>query len=185
MSSQSTLLQSGGLLAGRRRQQPEAAKLNLVSLMDIFTILVFFLMVNSSDVQVFQQDRTIDLPESFADQPPAESLLVLITETDLLVQGKSIARLPIAEGGDNEVIPGLKSELLFHAQRQGFVMTTSEGQAKGADDLAPLPLTIMGDASVPYALLKRIMATCSETPYRDVSLAVKRLFGNGTDVAVR
>lgn len=195
MSVHSSLLTSGGLLAGRRRKVPEAGRLNLVSLMDIFTILVFFLMVNSSDVQVFQQDKSIELPESVADQPPAESLLVLITDTDILVQGKAVASLPIASGGaDSEVIPALKSELMFHAKRQGYEASANHASANAAanpaEAAAPLPVTIMGDSRVPYALLKQIMATCSETPYRDVSLAVKRLFrtngkGPSGDVAAR
>lgn len=190
MSVHSSLLTSGGLLAGRRRKVPEAGRLNLVSLMDIFTILVFFLMVNSSDVQVFQQDKSIELPESVADQLPAESLLVLITDTDILVQGKAVASLPIASGGaDSEVIPALKSELMFHAKRQGYE-ASANAAANQAEAAAPLPVTIMGDSRVPYALLKQIMATCSETPYRDVSLAVKRLFrangkGPSGDVAAR
>jgi biopolymer transport protein ExbD len=179
MSDRQICLRKGGLLAGRRRKMPEAGKLNLVSLMDIFTILVFFLMVNSSDVQVFQQNKSIDLPESLAEQVPAESLLIMITDTDVLVQGKAVASLPISAGQEDEVIPSLKQALLSQAKR----VTFSQVAVADAEAAEPLPVTIMGDATVPYALLKRIMATCSETPYRDVSLAVKRLFGAGENVA--
>ena len=38
--------------------------LNLVSLMDIFTILVFFLLVNSSDVETLPNAKDLQLPES-------------------------------------------------------------------------------------------------------------------------
>jgi hypothetical protein len=31
----------------------------------------------------------------------------------------------------------------------------------------------MGDASVPYALLKRVLYTCAQAGFRDVSLAVE------------
>ena len=180
MGSHAVLRNRGGLLKGRHHKAPAAGKLNLVSLMDIFTILVFFLMVNSSDVQVLQQNPSIELPESVAEQPPAESLLVLITDSDLLVQGKSIASLPLPKGQvdsgpDNpEVIPALKAELMFHAKREEWgQLEMPEKEDKS------LPVTIMGDSTVPYSLLKRIMATCSETPYRDVSLAVRRLFKTG------
>ena len=46
--------------------------LNLVSLMDIFTILVFFLLVNSGDVQTLPNAKDMALPESVAEQRARE-----------------------------------------------------------------------------------------------------------------
>lgn len=46
-------------MAKHHRRLNQAPKMNLVSLMDIFTILVFFLLVNSSDVEVLQTDKSI------------------------------------------------------------------------------------------------------------------------------
>ena len=43
--------------------------INLVSMMDIFTILVFFLLVNSSDVEVLPNAKEIVLPTSTAPHP--------------------------------------------------------------------------------------------------------------------
>ena len=42
----------------------KSVTLNLVSLMDIFTILVFFLLVNSGQVETLPNARDITLPES-------------------------------------------------------------------------------------------------------------------------
>ena len=47
-------------------QQGQHGALNLVSLMDIFTILVFFLLVNSSDVETLPNAKDLQLPESIS-----------------------------------------------------------------------------------------------------------------------
>ncbi|HCP20989.1 MAG TPA: RNA polymerase subunit sigma-70, partial [Marinobacter hydrocarbonoclasticus] len=71
------------------RRNKSQGKMNLVSLMDIFTILVFFLMVNSSsDVQVLNQNNTIKLPDSTAQQPPGDVLALTVTDRDILVNGR-------------------------------------------------------------------------------------------------
>ena len=59
--------------------------LNLVALMDIFTILVFFLLVNSGEVQTLPNAKDLSLPESVAEQRARESVVVVVTEQDLLV----------------------------------------------------------------------------------------------------
>ena len=52
-------------MAKHHRRNKGKGTLNLVSLMDIFTILVFFLLVNSSDVQTLPNAKDLQLPESF------------------------------------------------------------------------------------------------------------------------
>jgi biopolymer transport protein ExbD len=63
-------------MASNHRRMQQNSKLNLVSLMDIFTILVFFLMVNSGDVEILQSDKDITLPDSVSEQKPDLTLLV-------------------------------------------------------------------------------------------------------------
>ena len=84
--------------------------LNLTALMDIFTILVFFLMVNQSEVEV-QNTDSVELPVSVSENKPDEQLTVLITADDLLVQGRSVVALSDLKKGDDEIISELLSEL--------------------------------------------------------------------------
>jgi biopolymer transport protein TolR len=139
------------------------AVLNLVSLMDIFTILVFFLLVNSGEVQVLPNAKALSLPESAAEQKPKETLVVMVNHNEILVQGRHIVDLtqPLPPGN---LLPALKEELRQHAER-----------AK-ASTLEPFSgnITIMGDKEIPYNLLKRVMATCADSEYPRVSLAVLR-----------
>jgi len=146
----------------RNKKQPS---LNLVSLMDIFTILVFFLMVNQSDVKVLQNNESIKMPESYAEKLPEEALVVFVNNENILVQGRAVAAVKDASGPE-AIIPELQKELEYQASKQRVL--SSEEQAEGR------PVTIVGDKKIPYALLKKIMATCSEANYTNISLAVNR-----------
>ncbi|MFD2228718.1 ExbD/TolR family protein [Alkalimarinus sediminis] len=140
--------------------------LNLVSLMDIFTILVFFLMVNSSDVKVLQQNPSIKLPESTANVDTKETLVLTIVGSDILIQGRKVADLNELSG-DEQVITGIKSELEYQASRNRRLLDENA-------NMSGLPITIMGDKDIPYRSLKKIMESCVAANYTNISLAVSR-----------
>ncbi len=145
----------------RMAQQP---KLNLVALMDIFTILVLFLMVNNGDVEVLQPDRNISLPESVSEQRPELALTIKITTDDILVEGRSIQGIGAALAQPETLLQALAEELQNRASHKPEL---SQRERKLGH-----AVIIMGDRGTPYKLLKRIMATCAEWGYRDISLAV-------------
>jgi len=141
-----------------------AGALNLVSLMDIFTILVFFLLVNSSDVQTLPNAKELQLPESIAEEKAKETVVIMIGETDLIVQGTPIAKIADIMATKGNDIPELREELLSQNDR----VLRREAQ----DDIASREVTIMGDKDIPYRLLKKVMATCTRADYGQISLAV-------------
>jgi len=128
-----------------------AGQLNLVSLMDIFTILVFFLLVNSSDVQTLPNVKELQLPESIADEKAKETVVIMIGETDLIVQGTVVAKIADIMATVGNDIPELREALLSQNDR----VLRREAQ----DDIAGREVTIMGDKDIPYRLLKKVMAT--------------------------
>ena len=136
---------------------------SLVSLMDIFTILVFFLLVNSSDVEVLQGNKDIKLPESIAEKKPRETLVIIVSNTDILIQGKKVAGVNSVIDSEDEVIAPLKTELDYQANKQ---------RAQSIDGKFSGEITIMGDKNIPYRLLKKIMVTCARSSYGKISLAV-------------
>ena len=138
--------------------------LNLVSLMDIFTILVFFLLVNSSDVEVLPNAKDVQLPESIAETKARETVVVLVTQDELLVQGRAIGRVDDIIASDDLIIPALKAELIAQTERSL--------RRSAADDIENREVTIMGDKEIPYHLLKKVMATCTDAEYGQLSLAV-------------
>lgn len=147
----------------------KAGGLNLVSLMDIFTILVFFLMVNSSDVKVLQNSADVPLPESTAEQPAVENLTVQVSGGAILVQGREVARLDALgpDDGQGASIAGLSEELRY--QREKRTSVPEDG----------LPITIMAGRDTDYRLLRRIMQTCVNERFQQVRLAVEPRPGEG------
>ncbi len=151
----------------QHRRAKSQSKLNLVSLMDIFTILVFFLLVNSSDVEVLQSNKDITLPASVAERKPENNLVVMVSAVDILVGGRKVADVKSVLKSDEREIASLKKELLYLAGRKPY--RTIEEQEKGRD------VTIMADQKIPYLLLKKIMTTCAKSEYRNISLAVSQV----------
>ncbi len=148
----------------RHERGKKLGALNLVSLMDIFTILVFFLLVNSSDVQTLPNAKDIQLPQSIAEEKAKETVVILIGEEDILVQGTPIVSVDDVMRRKGNDIAELRQALMAQSDR----VLRREAQ----DDIAGREVTIMGDKDIPYRLLKKVMATCTESDYGQISLAV-------------
>lgn len=151
----------------RKHNKGKPPGLNLTSLMDIFTILLFFLMVNqASDVTVITDTENIKMPLSISDEPPKETLLLQVSGDEMIIGGKLIAKVSDVKGSEEDVIAALDDELRFQASRRE---PTEEEVLNGR------PLTIQGHNTLPYIVLKKIMATAAQADYRDLSLAVTKL----------
>ena len=153
----------------KRNKQPG---LNLVSLMDIFTILVFFLLVSSSNVQQLPNKKDIRLPTSIAKKAPRETLIISVTRRNILVQGREVAILDQISVDDDR-IAGLEKELRFQFSKTSSISTDTEKPRGKA-------ITIMGDENIPYELLRKILATCRETNYTQIAFAaMQKVQSNG------
>ena len=155
-------------LSGRKKRMEHFKSLhsrtglNLVSLMDIFTILVFFLLV-SSDSQQLPNSKDITLPTSIAKKSPKEALVIAITKTDILVQGKKVSNIFHVLNSDTEIIEELESELKYRATRQVF--------SSQVEKLSGYSITIMGDENISYQLLRKILTTCRKANFTRISFA--------------
>lgn len=148
----------------RHHKRARPATLHLVSLMDIFTILVFFLLVNQAEVQALDVPDTIELPESMAVERPSETVVVMVTPEEILVQGAPVAKTADVESQEGLIVAPLRDALKAQSDR---IL-----RAQAAADIASREITILGDKSVPYRVLKKVMATCTDADYGRLSLAV-------------
>jgi len=147
------------------RQHKRAGRptgINLVSLMDIFTILVFFLLVNSSDGEVLPTHKSVDLPESISEAIPRQTLVIMITATDIMIHGKVIASIESVLGDSDNATSLLQAAL-----------QSTDTRSKDTDS-KPVrrEATIMGDKEIPYKIIKKVMASCTEAGFARISLAV-------------
>jgi biopolymer transport protein TolR len=144
-----------------KRNQSRNAALNMVSLMDIFTILVFFLLVNATNTEVLPSPKNIVLPEAAAEKLPARNLVIAVDDRMIHLQGK-----PIILVKDALAIKQATIRPLFDALRQASTTVKDITDRNG--------VTIMGDQEIPYGLLKKIMLTCAGAQYTNISFAVNQ-----------
>ena len=143
------------------KRHKRGGALNLVSLMDIFTILVFFLLVNSSDGEVLPGTKNVELPESISEHRPEKNLVIMVTNTHILVQGQKVVALNNIAA--SELMPSLQKTL--EIQRAKQIDNSGNPTLKSE-------VTIMGDKNTPYKILKKVMLACTEAGYERISLAV-------------
>ena len=139
------------------------AQLNLIPLIDILSVMVAFLLVYSTEVEVIQNSKGIEIPQSIAQTAPKQSVVVMITRDQLFVQGEYIAAVSEIQASPNALIAPLSAAL----KRPMLV-----GQTITDQDIAQREITIMADKALPYDVLKRVMQTCTDADYGKISLAV-------------
>lgn len=156
--------------AERRQRNQTALDMNLVSLIDIFTILIFFLMSSAAGVELLGTPKAVALPESIADKAPRDTVVVVVAGDEILVDGRRVATVAQALADGEDLIAPLKAELDLLAQRPAV---RQENTAQGRT------ITILGDKHIPYRLLRKVMATAALANFSDVSFAVTKKAGGG------
>ncbi len=151
--------------AARKERNKQQLDLNLVALIDIFTILIFFLLSSATEVETLPSSRAVKLPESNAEAQPKETIVVTVSGAEIIVDGRKVADVADVMRADSDVIAPLKAELELLAKRQ---VIRKENQA------AQTAVTIMGDKDIPYKLLRKVMVTSARANFTDVSFAVRQ-----------
>ena len=141
-----------------------SASLNLVSLMDVFTILVFFLLVNSSSSDVMEPPKRINLPDSVVEAKPRETVIVMITPEHVLVQGEPVITTQEVVDSKAPIIEQVKERLLLQQKKVIGISTKTVAQSK--------EVTVLAHRTVPFHLMKKVMASCTSAGYGKISLAV-------------
>ena len=139
------------------------AELNLIPLIDILSVMVAFLLVYSTEVEVIQNSKGIEIPQSIAEAAPHTSVVVMVTKDDLFVQGEHIASVAEVKASPGAIVGPLRDAL----KRPLLI-----GKDVTERDLAQREITIMADKALPYDVIKRVMMTCTDSDYGKVSLAV-------------
>jgi biopolymer transport protein TolR len=147
----------------RRDRNKTGLDMNLVSLIDIFTLLIFFLLSNTAAVEVLPSSKAVKLPESTSEKTPKETVVLVVNAQDILVQGRRVASVAEVMAMDGDVIAPLKAELDLQA-KVATVRKENEAQSKA--------ITIMGDKDISYRLLRKVMVTCARANFSEVSFAV-------------
>ena len=151
-------------IARMKRNRVKITKMNLTSLMDVFTILVFFLLVNSGSVEVMEAPKTVKLPESRVETKPRETVVIFVSPDEVLVQGEAVGFVADVLDADSPTLDAITVKL---AQLKENVLGPNTLAVAGSQEV-----TILADRSVPFGVVKKVMSTCTLEGYENVSLAV-------------
>ena len=154
--------------AERRARNQTGLDMNLVSLIDVFTILIFFLLSNATGVELLPSPKAVQLPQSTAEKEPKQNVVLVVSGTEIIVEGRKVANVADVMGLQGDLIAPLKEELDIQAGRE---MIREANKDKGR------ALTIMGDKDIPYQLLRKIMYTAARASFTDMSFAVRQKVG--------
>jgi biopolymer transport protein ExbD len=149
-----------------RQRAHHGSHMALVPFIDMLTMLVVFLLLHSSDAEILPNTKNIQIPQSVADLKPHETVTIMVTKDELLVNGRPVGKVAeiAAYGPDQQIIPQLRDAL--KEQNDTIMRQTAQ------EDLSEREVTIMGDKGTPFSVLKRVMATATASDYGKVSLAV-------------
>jgi biopolymer transport protein ExbD len=134
--------------------------LALIPMIDMLTILVVYLLVHAADMEILPNSKNITIPQSISEQKPREATVVMVTRDMLYVNGAAVvtvAELGATEGQVNEPL-----RAALDAQAAGL-LPGSEANRE---------VTVMAEKSLPYSVLRKIVASSSAAEYTKVSLAV-------------
>lgn len=147
---------------GRNRVQ--IGKMNLTSLMDVFTILVFFLLVNSGSVELVEAPKDVTLPESFEESKPRETVVISVSPEDVIVQGRVVAKVADILANEEDALNPLADRLA--ELKENIVGRATMVVADSQE------VTVLADKSVPFIVVRKVMSACTGEGYENVSLAV-------------
>ncbi len=134
--------------------------LTLIPMIDMLMILVVYLLVHSADTEILPNSRNISIPQSVSERKPRPSTVVTVTRDMLYVNGEAVVSVTDVAGSDAPVVESLQAAL------------AAQAAPRLGDAAAPREVTVMAEKSLPYAVLRKIVASCSAADYSKVSLAV-------------
>ena len=138
--------------------------MNLTSLMDVFTILVFFLLVNSANTEVLETPKQVTLPASVVEQKPRETVVIFVSPTEVTVQGEVVARVEDIRASRGQSIEPIRERL--EQMSRNIIGLKTQIVAESRE------VTLLVDRTVPFSVVKKVMSTCTGQGYGRISLAV-------------
>ena len=146
------------------RNKRKVTGLNLTPLMDVFTILVFFLLFHSSGGDILETPKQIKLPDSVVETKPRETVVIMVSPEVVVVQGEAVVNTPELLDDSVRMVGGI-TERLEQLERN-IIGISTKTVAEGKE------ITILADKTIPFKVLKKIMSTCTGSGYGRISLAV-------------
>lgn len=146
-----------------RNNHRRQAYLNLIPMLDVLSVLVFFLLFHSFNGDMPEQRLT--LPNSVVETKPRGTVVVSVTPEAIVVQGQPVART--AELYDDQVVTVREV-----TERLNEIQSRIVASGGSVADSGSREVTLLADKNIPFKVLKKIMTSCTASGYGRISLAV-------------
>lgn len=153
----------------RRSRSISTFTLKLTSMIDMFTILLVFLLKSfSMEGEIMSVARDLHLPESTATTPPKATPILVVTQDWLILDGDPVEKVETVRELKTTSIPALRErlqKLRKFSEQLGALDTSFNFKGK---------ITIQGDREIPFEILKKVMFTCGQVGFNNMNLAVNQ-----------
>lgn len=140
---------------------------SMTSLMDMFTIILMFLLSTfSADTANISSSDKFTLPESTATTPYVHRLGIQVTTDEILVEGVVVTTVGEALASTELLIKPLHKALEDEAKKSIFIAESNSEMELSRE------VVIQGEKSIPFKLVEKIMFTSGQIGYSNISLAV-------------
>ena len=148
------------------RRGVQSSSLVLTSLMDIFIVIVIYLLMNQAVGVDVAPPKAIKLPESVVDTAPRQTVVMTVSNIDVVVQGERVATIADVLASNDDYIEAVGKRL--DRIRESYIGINDESMSNSTE------VTIMADQRVPFKVLKKLMSTSSSAGYGKILLAVNK-----------
>ncbi|MHB8481249.1 MAG: ExbD/TolR family protein [Nitrospiria bacterium] len=146
------------MIRNKNRRHLEPPRLNLTAMVDVFTVLLVFLLKSYAVEGSINTPVPVSLPSSTASASSEMTINITVTEMGLFLENMRIED-PTFQSMETPDIPRLDHDLKAFLQKNPGLPKEKK-------------VTILGDKKIPYYLLKKVIYTCSQNDLSDISLAV-------------
>ncbi len=164
--------QSRRLKRMERNNKNHYVRLNLIPMLDVLSVLVFFLLFHSFNGDMPEQH--LALPQSIVETKPRGTVAISVTPEAVLIQGEPVMKTALLYddrvGTVREVTDRL-AQIQRSINNDTGTKTLAENEAR--------EITLLADKTIPFNVLKKIMTTCTASGYGKISLAVIQKASHG------
>ncbi len=156
------------------KRSPATFKIQVTSMVDMFVILLVFLLksYSTSPVQLTPSDK-MTLPASTSTKDPVDVLKLMVSKDAIYVEDKKVMDLKggivdmkDVDANDTQFLRTLYTELDQQAGKSRTIASKNEEVEFDGK------VILQADRSLPYELLKKVMYTSMMAGYSDVKIAV-------------
>jgi biopolymer transport protein ExbD len=151
-----------------KKGQVKGLGINLIPMMDVLTVLVFFLLFHSFNSTM--PDAQIALPTSGIETKPRETVHIVVSPEVIMVQGEPVIGTSKLYEDDGGIVREVRERL--ERIERNIIETGAKTFVEGKE------ITLLADKTIPFKVLKKIMSTCTASGYGKISLAVVQKEGH-------